>query len=329
MRCCAVVAHGRLLSGVVPAALVAAAVLVAGCGSSKPAASALAGPEKADLVVAAVPGEGAAGLYIAEDQGLFAKVGLHVKIEASTSSSTVVPDMLHGSVDVASGQYTTYVASYAAGIKMRILASGTALGPDVHEVLVAAHSPIRTAAQLKGATIAVNAPNSETTDLLYTALSADGVSPSQVKVAVLPFPAMSAALASHVVQAIYEIQPYATEATQQQGDQVLVDIDSGAARNMPISGYAVLASWYARYPRTAAAFAKAIDQANAMIVSDPSVFRQALEKNLHLSPGVVDVMPTGTFPTTVNTVQLQRLVDLMLRYHQLSASINVSNLAGH
>jgi NitT/TauT family transport system substrate-binding protein len=326
--CCVVVASRHLLSSVVPVALVAAAVLVAGCGGSKPAVSALAGPEKANLVVAAVPGEGAAGLYIAEDQGLFAKVGLHVKIEASTSSSTVVPDMLHGSVDVASGQYTTYIAAYAAGIRMRILASGTALGPDVHEVLVAADSSIRTPLELKGATVAVNAPDSETTDLLYSALSADGVSPGQVKVAVFPFPAMTAALASHVVQAIYAIQPYATEARQQQGDRVLVDIDSGTAQDMPVSGYAVLASWYARYPRTAAAFAKAIDQANAMIVSDPAVFRQALEKNLHLSSRVVDVMPTGKFPTTVSTVQLQRLVALMLRYHQLSGSINVSNLVG-
>ncbi len=66
-------------------------------------------------MVAAVAAEGAAGLYIAADDGLFAKAGLHVTIQTVTSSSTVIPAMLHGSVDVASGQYTSYIAADAAG----------------------------------------------------------------------------------------------------------------------------------------------------------------------------------------------------------------------
>ena len=49
-----------------------------------------AGPEKRDIVVAAVAGEGAGGLYIAQDEGLFAKAGLHVTIQTVTSSSTVI-----------------------------------------------------------------------------------------------------------------------------------------------------------------------------------------------------------------------------------------------
>ena len=150
------------------------ALAVAACGSTASATKS-AGPEKKNLTVAAVPGEGAAGLYIAQEKGLFGKQGLHVTIQTVTSSSTVIPAMLHGSVDVASGQYTSYITAAAAGIaKMRILAAGYSLGPHVQEVIVPAHSDIRTLADLKGKTIAVNAPNSETTDLLYTALSSYG-----------------------------------------------------------------------------------------------------------------------------------------------------------
>jgi ABC-type nitrate/sulfonate/bicarbonate transport system substrate-binding protein len=90
----------------------AAVLLTTACATSNalttPAASHL---EKTNLVVDAVPGEGAAGLFIAEEDGLFARAGLHVKIVPveSSSTSTVLPDMEAGKVDVASGQYTSYI----------------------------------------------------------------------------------------------------------------------------------------------------------------------------------------------------------------------------
>jgi NitT/TauT family transport system substrate-binding protein len=304
------------------------AVAAAACGSTASATKS-AGPEKRDLVVAAVPGEGAAGLYIAQEKGLFSKQGLHLTIQTVTSSSTVIPAMLHGSVDVASGQYTSYITADAAGIaKMRILAAGYSLGPHVQEVIVPAHSDIRTLADLKGKTIAVNAPNSETTDLLYTALSSYGITPGQVHLAVIPFPAMSVALAAGRVNAAYEIEPYLTEAVKQHGVQELADIDTGATQDFPIAGYGVLASWAAKYPRTAAAFAKAIEQANAIAATNLSVLQQAFTTQLHLSPEITGVMATGTFPTTADAVQLQRVADLMLQYGQLKQRFSVKSITG-
>jgi|CZLB01.1.fsa_nt_gi NitT/TauT family transport system substrate-binding protein len=308
--------------------IVATAMAVAACGGTASATKS-AGPEKRDLVVAAVPGEGAAGLYIAQEKGLFAKQGLHVTIQPVTSSSTVIPAMLHGSVDVASGQYTSYIAADAAGIaKMRILAAGYSLGPHVQEVIVPAHSDIRALAGLKGKTIAVNAPNSETTDLLYTALSSYGVTPAQVHLAVIPFPAMPAALAAGRVDAAYEIEPYLTEAVKQHGVQDLADIDNGATQDFPIAGYGVLASWAAKYPRTAAAFAKAIEQANAIAATNLATLQHTFTTQLHLSADITGVMATGTFPTTTDAVQLQRVADLMLQYGQLKHRFSVKSITG-
>src|SRR5262249_38106275 len=65
------------------------------------------GPERRDLVVAVVPAEANAGLYIAQAKGLFAKVGLHVTIKPVVSAQAVIPAMLHGSVDVDGGGYVT------------------------------------------------------------------------------------------------------------------------------------------------------------------------------------------------------------------------------
>jgi NitT/TauT family transport system substrate-binding protein len=242
------------------AGVAALAAAAAACGTSSSATTANpAGPEKPNIVVAAVSGEGAGGLYIAQDEGLFKKVGLHVTIQPVTSSSTVIPAMEHGSVDVSSGQYTSYIAVDAAGVgQLRILAAGYALGPHVQEIVVPGHSTITSPAQLKGKTIAVNALNSETTDLLYTALAPYGITPAQVKPVVIPFPLMPLALAASHVDAAFLIEPFITEAVKEHGVRELADIDTGASASIPISGYAVLASWKKKYPRTAAAFATAI-----------------------------------------------------------------------
>jgi NitT/TauT family transport system substrate-binding protein len=319
----------RSLSFIAIAATTALAAAVTGCGSTKAPTGDPAGPEKTNITVAAVPGEGAAGLYIAQQQGLFAKVGLHVTIKTVTTSDTVIPDMKSGAVDISSGQYTSYILADANGLaRMRILAAGYSLGTHVQEIMISPHSKIKSVAGLKGATIAVNALNGVTTDLLYSALAPYGVSASQVHVIAFPFPLMPAMLAQGKVDAIYEIEPYLTEAAEQHGDEELTDIDAGPVASFPISGYAALDSWIAKYPHTAAAFSRAIEQANSIAATNPATLQKTFITALHLSPDVTNVMATGSFPTDTRSAQLQRVANLMLRYGQLSHPFNVAAITG-
>jgi NitT/TauT family transport system substrate-binding protein len=298
------------------------------CGSAA-AARPTAGPEKPDIVVDAVPAEGAAGLFVAQDDGLFAKVGLHVTIKYTENPTADIAALLHGSVDVLSGQYPTYIGADAKRIaRIRIIAAGYALGPHVQEIMTGPHSPIRTPQQLKGKTIAVNAANSITTDLLYTALTPYGISPADVHIAVIGFPAMGSALAAHRVDAIYEVEPYVTEASEAHGDNELLDINAGPAQDFPINGYGALATWAAKYPRTAKAFVSAIQQGNALATTNSKAREQALVTSLHMSPQVAAVVAAGTFPTTTDWKQIQRNEILMLKYGQLNDPFNVASITG-
>jgi NitT/TauT family transport system substrate-binding protein len=84
-------------------------------------------------------------------------------------------------------------------------------------------------------------------------------------------------------------------------------------------------SWW-RYPRTAAAFTKAVEQGNAIAASNHAVLAQVLATALHLSPKISGVMATGTFPTSANPAQIQRVANLMLQYGQLKQSLNVKQM---
>ncbi len=214
-----------------PCAGVAAGPLAA-CGSSR-AGTGRARVEKPDLTVAVVPASGAAGLYIAQQDGFFAAAGLHVKIVPVASGGDVLANLINGSVDVDEGQWTSDIAAQAAGIKLHALAAGNAGGPGVQEVTVLPGSGIRTVKQLAGKTIAVNALAGLTVLLIDSMLAANGMSPSQVHYVVIPFPAMAAALAAHRVDAAFLIEPYLTQAETNSGVEPLFDLDQGATAGLP------------------------------------------------------------------------------------------------
>jgi NitT/TauT family transport system substrate-binding protein len=307
------------------------AVAAAACtGHGGPAGTAGAkGPEKPGLVVAVVPAEANAGLYIAQAKGLFTRAGLHVTIRPIVSAGAVIPAMRRGSVDVAGGGYVSYIAAAAAGVaKMRILAAGFALGPHVNEIIALPKAHIQGPAGLRGKTIAINQPGSVGNDLTYQALAPYGITPAEVHLVAMPFPAMPAALAAGKIDAAYETEPFVTEAVRRYGALAVADLDSGAAQDFPLTGYAALASWAAKYPRTTAAFTRAVERGNAIAATNLAVLQRVLSTSLHLSPDITGVMATGTFPASASRVQIQRAADLMLQYGQLRKPFNVESLMG-
>jgi len=261
--------------------------------------------------------------------GLFTRAGLHLTIKPVVSAGAVIPAMLHGRVDVAGGAYVSYIAADAAGTaKMRILAAGFALGPHVNEIIALPKAHIQSPAELKGKTIAINQLGSVGNDLTYRALAPYGITPAQVHLVAMPFPAMPAALAAGKIDAAYETEPFVTEAVRKYGALAVADMDSGAAQDFPLTGYAAIASWAARYPRTVAAFTRAIEQGNAIAATNLAVLQHVLSTSLHLSPDITGVMATGTFPTSASPAQIQRAADLMLQYGQLREPFSVKSLMG-
>jgi NitT/TauT family transport system substrate-binding protein len=211
---------------------------------------------------------------------------------------------------------------------LRIIASGLSLGPGVNKIMARAHSPVKSLADLKGKTIAVVAPNSEISDLLYSALATVHINPGQVHLVQIPFPDMAAALATGRVDAAYMTEPYVTEAGQNNGDVGIYDFNAGSAQDFPIAGYAVLSSYAKTHPRIVRAFISAIDQGNRIADSNIGELQRAFTTGLHLTDSVADLMATGDYPDTPDPDQIQRVANLMQRYGQLKKPFNVKTMIG-
>ena len=128
------------------APLAAATIMVlAGCTTAPSGATfaaASSGLEQPDITVAAIPSVDLAGLYVAQDEGLFAKAGLHVTIKKIPSSKAVIAAQLNGQVDISAGSYVGYIAAQAAGARFRILAEASTLRPDTRTLVVYAQSRV-------------------------------------------------------------------------------------------------------------------------------------------------------------------------------------------
>ena len=304
---------------IVPVTASVIMALATGCGTVTTTASSSAQPrpELTDITVAALPAADLAGLYIAQDQGLFARQGLHVTIESIASSQAVIADQLKGQVDISAGSYIPYIAAQAAGASFRVLAEASMLRPDTRVLVTRGNSPIVTVAQLVGRKIAVNGTNSIGTLLISVLLSDHGISPAKVRLVTdqQGFPAMPASLQQGAWSAAFLAEPYITFAGEKYGDRVLADLDQGSAVNFPIDGYVATTAWVQKYPNTAAAFVRAIEAGQLLADTDPAAVQAAIAKYDSLGPLVTTSMALSGYPVgPVSKARIQRVAAAMLQF---------------
>jgi NitT/TauT family transport system substrate-binding protein len=308
---------------------VTALALAAGCsggGSSGGGGSvSTAGLEKPDLTVAVVPSTDAAGFFIALYQGLFKEQGLHVTFVPATSSKTVIAGQVAGRYDITGGNYVSYIQAQQAGTaNLEIFAEGSVMQPGTQGIYTMPNSPVTTLADLKGRTIAINAPNNILYLLAASILAEHGISPKQVHfITDVPFPSMPSELKAGTINAAALPEPFASRAEETDGAVRLVDLDQGATTSFPVSGFVTTKQWAARYPHTLAAFYKALEQGQQIADSDRAAAEKAMEElpgPLSLSGETASVMALNSYPVStgpvgsVDKLRLQRLVDIMQRY---------------
>jgi NitT/TauT family transport system substrate-binding protein len=331
----------RRVRGAVLLGAAGALVLASGCsGGGGSGAGNPPSVEKPDLNVAVVPALDSAGFFVALYQGLFTKAGLHVTFSPATSSDTVISAQVHGQYDITGGNYVSYIQAQAAGqANLDIFAEGSVMEPGTQGIYVMPGSSITSLAGLAGKTVAINAPKNILYLLTASVLAENGLTPGSVKfVTSIPFPAMPAALKAGTIDAAVLPEPFASIAEQTDGAVPLIDLDQGATTNFPVEGYVVTKQWAQRYPRTLAAFDKALEEGQQIADSDRSAVEQAMEDlpmkpvPLGVSDQIASVMALDNYPFTagpansVDKVRLQRVVDVMQQFLGFSSSFNIDSM---
>ena len=318
----------RIWSACLAAGLLAAAA--AGCSSGQGGHGQL---EKTDLVVEDFPSVDSAGLYIAEQQGLFKAQGLDVTIApVFTSSQQTVADIEKGKADISSGDYVTYMDNeLLSNAHLEIIGEASVLQPNQLALLVKGGSTITNLGQLVGKKVSVAAHNDIATLLIDSLLSDNGVPVSKVTlVPGTPLPADPALISKGVFTAAPIPEPFVSEGEQQYGLQMLADLDQGGTENFPIQGFAVTQTWAQQNPNTLKAFVTALDEGQEIADTDRAAVEGAIEQPpLKVSRAIAAVIALPNFPTAIESTRLQRVLNDMIQFDFLpkqDASFQVSSI---
>lgn len=312
------------------AAAVAVAALAAGCGKADNAAAKAGAPEKPDLTVAVVPAVDFAGFFVALQKGLFTAQGLHVRYVPAISSDTVIAAQEAGSYDITAGNYVSYLQSETQGqaAGFQIIAEGSMLQPGDQCVYVLSGSSITTIPGLKGHELAINASQNINYLLVVSVLADYHIPASDVHFALVPFPDMGQALKNGEISAAAMPEPYGSENEESIGATPLFDADQGATQDLPIGGYVTTKAWARKYPRTLAAFTRALDHGQEIAATNRAAVQTALEHYVGLSAVTADVMSLDAYPIGIHPIQLQRVASLAYQYGLLKRPVSIRSLLG-
>ena len=325
-------------------------VALAACSSSGGSSSSVAtgpAPEVSTIVIDTVPTADAAGLYIAQDNGYFAKQGLTVKIVPINGGEYGMGDLQTGKAQLIEGNYVSFVLAQIAGkfaapnptnpaevepskpINMRIIADSSQMQAGNQALYVMPNSPYKTVQALAKdhATIAINSANNIAQVLLGSLFTADGLKLNTIHQEVQPaFPLTPHLLATNKFDAAWLPEPFGTEAEQEYGAVQLADFDQGSLQDFPIGTIVGNTPWVQSHPNTVAAFLRAYQEGQQVADTDRAAVEQALVTNAGVTKEVAATMTLDTYPLVMDVPVMQRVSDAMYEFGVISKPYNIANM---
>ena len=323
-------ARARALLGV---ACCAVALLAAACSSGGNGMGAVPGT----ITIAAAPGVDDAPLWLAQQKGLFAADGLHVVIKNFGSQSAELAAIEDNKAQIAASDYGNIFAHQQAQPNLlRLLADGYDAGTASVEILSLPKYNVSTALDLQGAPIglpsdsAVGKTSTGVPESLYVAAAREVMSNYLASGAdTLTWSPMSqqkeiSQLASGKLHSVLLTQPYIYDAEATLGATPVLDVFSGGTASLPISGYVATSAWVKANATAVADFQSAIEQAQY-----DAALAGPIQQVLPRLPGAgittqeADMVTAGTYPTSTNVGELERVNELMTRESMLSKTNSV------
>ncbi|MCP2361214.1 NitT/TauT family transport system substrate-binding protein [Nonomuraea thailandensis] len=284
------------------------------------------GLEKTQLLVGVVPVPSSASLFIAEKRGFFKEEGLTVKTEIIQAPTAVMPKIVNGSMDAFMTSYVVLMTINDSGAaKLKLFQHTMGGAPNVSGVVVAKGSPIKAVADLKGKTVGVNVLKALGQTVTNAHLQEGGVRPEDVKFVPVPFADQLGALSTGKVDAAWLVEPFLS-AAKKGGATQIIDTTSGVTEGVPIDGWGVTEQWLTKYPKTAAAFHRALAKAQEVAGADRRAIDEVVPTYTQIPADTAAAMTLGTFTMEPDKASVQKLADLMHGYGYLKTKVDVGQL---
>ncbi len=297
-------------------------------GGATPA-SAHTKPVTRTVSVGVLPIADVAPLYLGIKKGFFAAQHLKIVTHQLQGGAAVASAVVGGSLEFGFGAMANIILAKSQNLPVQFVANGDQAASSATNawsgILVGAKSGITSISQLAGKTIASNALNGENQLALDAVLMANGVAPSSVKVVVLGFPDMPAALASGAVDAVTEVEPFVS-AIEGHGGVLLSPLFEGMEPSATVAAYFANTNFIKAQPKLVERFVTAINKSLSYAQAHPAEVRSIILTYTQIPSAVVATLKLPIWGSTVQKKSIQFQENLMLHLGWISKSIPVSSL---
>ncbi len=281
------------------------------------------------LSIAVIPIADCAPIYLGKAKGFFAKQNLDITLSTQGGGAAIIPGVLSGQLQFGFSNVPSLLIAQTKGLKFVGIAPGVAStgvrGHDFSAILVPGDSPIKTAKDLSGKTVAVNNLNNIGDVSVRAGVKAAGGDPKSVKFIEVPFPDMPAALANHRIEAGWMVEPFVTIA-QSRGDKVVDWPLVAIAPKVMIAIYFASAQYANANPDIVKRFKAAMAESLAYAGAHTDEVRKMIPTYTRITPEVADKIVLPIWPAEFNRPSIQALADDALEDGLITKKADVAAL---
>jgi NitT/TauT family transport system substrate-binding protein len=213
-------------------------------------------------------------------KGFFSAQGIEIDKKTLQSGNDIVLALANHNGQIGYLGWVPMMIASTSGIAISAVApsevEGTSAADNWQNILVKGDSSIRSASDLAGKTIAVNALKGVGEVMIKAALRKSGVNPNSIRLLAMPFPTMRTALRNGQVDAIWVPEPFLSQGLNLDNDRIVMAPGPVLGKFWPIGGYAALTDWTKSNPALAKKFATAIKRSLVYSQSHPDEIRALL-----------------------------------------------------
>ena len=217
------------------------------------------------------------------------------------------------------------------GIDLTLIAPASATADDpangINDILVLPDSKLKSAKDLEGKKVAVNALGGYVQLLADIAIDAQGGDPSKVQWVELPIPDQPAALESGAVDAFVAGEPFGTLG-REKGFRTLANPHALLSDKAVVAGV-----WYAsrkaveKDPEYYEKVAKAINDSNALALKDDAGLRTTIAEFTKIDPALAAKIRLGSYGKLPLTAEnMQPLADASLEFGLVKKKVDLDKL---
>ena len=246
------------------------------------------------LKVGSVPVDAFAQAYYARDMGFFEKAGLDVEITPFSNGAGSTTAIAAGAIDAGISTVTMMANAAIHGLPLTYFAGGALFdGKPTTALMVAKNSPIASAKDFIGKTVAVVGLRDGTHLPLVVWLTKNGVDPASVSVIEMPFSAMVPAIARGSVAGAVNSEPFITAGADDA--RVLTLVHNTIGSLFMTGGWFATTTWLKANMPTARKFATAIYESARWANANHAGSAAILEKYAKLDPAILAKMSRCDF----------------------------------